>query len=481
MPNHNPKQFYIVDSKLMEQVGPMPAFVHAVLAAYQGSDGATVIPQQQVAEAAGGISVRSVIRAIKVLCDAGLLKVEHQYSDNRQQVSRYQVPTRYRAPATFSRPTCGDGVKPQVGAKCQTVTANNYLLTDESLSSGGSGEFVDSWSSTGLRPVVSTTEQKPQQKPRELPGSNLGPAPMASPEGESFAVPGRGDVPGDERPQAGEESERRPAIPPMGTRMPVTSHAPNLFEVHSVASWLVMYFEVLLFVRDPKTRVSDKRRSGFHRTAVDLVRNHGLAEVVGILRWLFAGCGGDLPEQVKQDPAAYMPAKRLAELNRQGKPLPQRFPRRVTNLHQVATHYDQLVALMRTSTFGSPAHTIFGDVKDRPHAADVTNGDNHGFASMKPRIGSHPDTDDCPSLKTRLVSGPAPRSRPPTPTPVIPEQPVTPWVPASADGDEDDEESVASDFFAQHPVKRRIGPQEWKTTNMSANVAERRARQQLGG
>ena len=180
MPNHNPKPFYIVDSKLVEQVGLMPAFVHAVLAAYRGSDGATVIPQQQVAEAAGGISVRSVIRVIKVLRDAGLLKVEHQYFDNRQQVSRYQVPTQYRAPATFTRPTCGDGVKPQVRAECQTVTANNYLLTDESrydslsrreesISPGSSREFLEDEVCTGLRPVDSTKEHKPRKNPGEPP------------------------------------------------------------------------------------------------------------------------------------------------------------------------------------------------------------------------------------------------------------------------------------------------------------------------
>ena len=265
--------------------------------------------------------------------------------------------------------------------------------------------------------------------------------------------------------------------------MPSAVGRPNIFSVHEQASWLVMSFEQLLVFRanrqalrsgrKARTGVGEKRRLGFYRSACDFLWKHELGEVADVLDWLFSYHGGELPGQVRQNPAAYMPKKRLADLLARDKSIPLNFTRKVTNLHQVFAHYGQLVELMHIAVSTSPSRTL-DDVDDR-----LKKETRDDFASLKNRsrmTDPGPHAGEFPSSTARILG-------PPPPTP----GPVTPWQPG-IDDDDDDEQLTSQAFmasptgseafFAQHPVRRRIGPCEYRAGNidMANSVAERRTR-----
>ena len=87
----NTRMPYLIDPEILQQVGPVPAVVHAILLANDDGDGPR-LTHKQVAKAAG-ITHIMARRSIDKLRGEGLLKSEAQFQDNWQQANRYQIPT----------------------------------------------------------------------------------------------------------------------------------------------------------------------------------------------------------------------------------------------------------------------------------------------------------------------------------------------------------------------------------------------------
>jgi hypothetical protein len=336
MANPNPEyRQFCLDAEIVRQVGWMPAFVHAILVAHYDSDGTIVMTQERIAKA-GDISVRSVKRGVKALSDAGRIKVEHLYLDNRRQASRYQIVT---SPGGGKPPVKGKGQIGQVNGKGQIGPANSsYLLVDESVDHSLDESFL---------------ERKKKEENTHPPSITQRPS--------AGVEPGPGLTPSGSQGGGGQESEPVSFWVPVGTPMPGplapgSSGMAVLAHHHEEAQWLVMFFEQLVLARDNrealrlggkrKTPVTEKRRQGWFRSALTLLENHSLVEAAEVCDRVFAHSGGELPEEVKLSPAAHLPQECLARLKAEGKPIP-RPVRRVTNLRQIFFYFDQLIEWMR--------------------------------------------------------------------------------------------------------------------------------------
>jgi hypothetical protein len=301
-PPDRPK--YVVEAVILSQVGPVPAVVHAILAA-DASDGITQMTHDQLAKAAG-ISPRTARRTLETLYEAGLWKSESQYRDSRQIANLYQAPS-------------------QGGQFGQ-----------------GGGQFGQAYIDNKDQP--STEDPSADQSSTDSPSSSLPPEEDISnplPRGLPAATPGV-MTPGATNPGEGVGNPGDPEYPrtSTGNPMPADPRQSGQFlalpDLQHMADWLVESFEVPVLAeanqrrkargRKPYTSVGDHRLNRWFSSAIKLIGSHPLEEVVRVIDWVFTDCGGFIPSSVVDEFGRFAGHSQ-----------------RLTRLQQIAEFYSSLV------------------------------------------------------------------------------------------------------------------------------------------
>lgn len=339
---------YAIDAEILQRVGPRAAMVHAILAANDDGDGASMT-HRQVAKAAG-ITHITARRAIHKLCDAGLLTSATQVRDNWQQGNLYQV-----------QPLASP-------AQCEQTPAHIEQPSTSTPPSTPSEEVLSESSSE--EDLCVTPEEK-----------NDGVLP-SSPSEALRATWAVSRIQGEPQAVQAEESAWEPWVP-SGTPMPtstgkinlLTRWDVNLLRRYQLGFWLVMHFEDLVLDQEnrqrqlqgkkPRASVGESRRMGFHRSAVSLLECHPLAEVVEVIDWLFTECSGYLPFPVENE---YTGRSSWQD-------------RKVTNLRKILDHYEEITS----SRADEQIHPLEA-IADVPRGSGINFGKPFDDAEMESKV-----------------------------------------------------------------------------------------------
>jgi hypothetical protein len=292
---------YVVEAVILGQVGPVPAVVHAILKAYE-DNGVTEMTHQQVAKAAG-ISHKTVKRTLEKLYEAGLSKSESQYQGKGRIANLYRAPTLGQTDPT-----------PQV--KMTYPPGQNDLPNrDEEETRFIPGQEPVSTSAVG-------TSEKSRSPFFSKENLSLSRGCLRQPGVES-SFPTDGEDVLDNLGDFLRSPGTYPTTPP-----PVASRKsgafPNLLDQFEQARWLVAYFEVPVLsvanqerqTRGQKSQASvgDNRLTRWFSSAMTLVHDHSLEEVVKVIDWVFAKCDGVLPKSVVEDDRLLASERKLTRL-----------------------------------------------------------------------------------------------------------------------------------------------------------------------
>lgn len=302
-------------------VGPVPAVVLAVLAESCGAAGTTNMSYAEIAKRAG-ISHIGARRAVYKLGEAGLIKAEAKYLENRQCANLYHVLT---TAGHFVPPAHIERAKVEISTSC-----SSSLIERQEVGERIPAVSEASGALTGTE--VSLTGQEDSRLRRGQPGDWQG-----------FCAP------------------------PPGTPMPKRPDRPNIFSISEEAGWLVMFFggyildqineERRRLGRQPLDAVNDPRRlKGWFKSAeVFLLRRPAppaLEEISETIAWVFSECGGYLPVEV------------VNEFSPTGRTKPQ--DRKLTRLKQLFDNYDRIKEAIATGKTMHPQ-----DLADRGHQSPV--------------------------------------------------------------------------------------------------------------
>jgi hypothetical protein len=299
---------YVVEAVILGQVGPVPAVVHAILKAYE-DNGVTEMTHQQVAKAAG-ISHKTVKRTLEKLYEAELSKSESQYRGKGRIANLYRAPTLGQTDPT-----------PQVkmthppGQNDLPPGQNDLPNRDEEETRVIPGQEPVSTSTVG-------TSEKSRLSVFSEENLPLSRGCLRQP-GVETSFPTDGEDVLDNLGDFLRSPGTYPTTPP-----PVASRKsgafPNLLDQFEQARWLVAYFEVpVLSVanqerqargKNSQPSVGDNRLTRWFSSAMTLVRDHSLEEVVKVIDWVFAKCDGVLPKSVVEDDRLRASERKLTRL-----------------------------------------------------------------------------------------------------------------------------------------------------------------------
>lgn len=329
-----------IDPGVLAAVGMKAATVLAVLVANDMGEGAQLTHKEIVQGA--GIPYRTTRRCLDKLRDAGLLTWEAQYRDDGQQANLYQIPTG-TLPAEGNPDPCPHvgGPLSKSGQPIGTPSISLDTHPKESL------DVCDLPSGAGAQSAALRAASVAAVGPEEFSaGQRLHAWPHA---GEPLPFPTRSSGPGG--------SGRKWA---------------RLSETCRQADWLVTYFHGFALPRlnaereakDWKTvdSVDQKRLAKWHESAVKLVQDHPLAEVVEIVDWVFVSCQGYLPESAVEKSK----------------------DRKLTRLRQVLNSYD---ALLEAMTAGIPPAPVKPMKRREPPDEAVIDELVAQFAEFRAALG----------------------------------------------------------------------------------------------
>lgn len=345
----------MTDPKLIKMVGSSAALVYEVITA-NGAGAGCQVPHKTIAEATG-LSVRTVRTCLSKLRDQGLLTWEQQLVEGCLQANVYRVvnqETTNSPAAAVAVPTASFAVPPWFPtSSVEVLSTNTYKKEiDRSSPSEGSG-------SAALR-AAPGSGTKPEGEKREDDEESLGPVLLAP---QPLTLWPKG-------------SARKSALKPRGWS-----------ETFAEVGFLVAYFEAHILPRENAARqekgwktldrMTATRREGWRLSALELVTEHNLAEIVEIIHWVFATRDGQLPASA-------------VEKNRDLK---------LTRLRQIHRGWDALVEAMaaHVPVTAQVIHQV--DVKRLPvtHTFDQSQVDDlvELFRDFRSRVvtGSGRDTD----------------------------------------------------------------------------------------
>lgn len=232
-PRPHPDSEFRYRAELLRDFGPNVAAVHATMLAF--GDDAIEITHAEVAQAAG-VSVSTVQRAIKRLCDAGMLKYEQRFENHKQVSNSYRFPT-----------AIGSSM---VGQDDRAI----YTCTEEEP--GSDDPEIDPLVDPDVSPSLHHHHHPPHAKTR---------MPLRGMPGQGREAQGVG---------AREAGARRR----------------NFFDLADDAYRVVDHFAENLMARDGKILREDSRRHAWVDTAMHLIvsQHRPVDEVLGVIDFCFA-------------------------------------------------------------------------------------------------------------------------------------------------------------------------------------------------
>jgi DNA-binding transcriptional ArsR family regulator len=289
---------YLVDAEMPSQVGPVAALMYSILMAHE-VDGITQMSHKRLTEITG-ISHSTVKRNLDKLYEAGLLKSESQH------LGKGGVANAYLAPTTQVKMTYPLGQNdlplgfPYIGEE-ETRVIQKKITTTEKLNT------------TEKSRVSSLLEDN-----LSLPSGRL-----RRPEGEDSFPTEVGDVVDTLGDILRSPGTYPATLPPVATRN--SGSFPNLLDQCEQALWLVDYFHVPVLAEMNQARqargwksqdsVGEKRLTKWFTSAIALVADHSLDDVVRVIDWVFAECGGVIPKSVVEDDRQTTQDRKLTRLD----------------------------------------------------------------------------------------------------------------------------------------------------------------------
>ena len=320
--------------KLTKLVGPSAALVYEVIIAH-GAGAGCQVSHKTVAEATG-LSVRTVRTCLSKLRDQGLLIWEQQLVEGCLQANVYRVlnqETINSPAAAVAVPTASSAVPPRFpSSSTEVLSTSTYKKEiDRSSLSASAG-------SAALRAAPGRWTE-PKDEKREDDKESLDPVLLAP---QPLTLWPKGSV-------------RKSALKPRA-----------FSETFAEVGFLVAYFEAHILPRENAARqekgwktldrMTASRLEGWRLSALELVTEYNLADIVEIIDWVFVTRDGQLP-------ASAVEKKRDLKL---------------TRLRQIQRGWDALVEAMaaRAPVTAQVIHQV--DVKRLPatHTFDESQVDD---------------------------------------------------------------------------------------------------------
>ena len=328
---------YPMRQLLRRQVGIKGAAVLDVLAHHGAGTGAGVEITTELLASEAAMSAKTARRTITALRDAGLVKCESRFRDNRQVANHYRLDFDRIGASQLDSPG-GQGDQ-AIGSTTNQVVVDELVLTNSLKSSVMPRESLPETAGEGLRPSVAETP----------PGQDSGTMPREkhwTGAVEPHADAGEADVAG-ALPIYLWPPRNSPMPMPVGSKHP---GGKSVMGIWNNAAWLVSYFEGYVVDktnhenatkgRKPVDEVSESRKVKWFDNAWELVSGHPLPEVVEVIDWLFNTQAGHLPTWI-------------------AKHSKYRSDTKVTRIRQIQEHYDLLLKAMHSGA--GPDDSVAGD------------------------------------------------------------------------------------------------------------------------
>jgi hypothetical protein len=362
--------FYATRVKVRQELGVSAEAVFDVIAHHYSGTGVELSHRQVANEA--NVSAKTVRRIIDKLVDAGWLKRDHQFRDNRQRANWYEIPT-------FAHGDPGDqgghSDHPNTDTSKEEVEdvdlhqGDVLLLQDPEVEVLLPRDNVAEGASEGLRPSAMAGSATTQEDLGPIPGkyhSADGPVPVEDSGERGTGVSSEGlrpsgvAVTSHQTNSAGDDNPERvwpSKDSPMPVSKPRTPFGRNVFDLCSESRWLVIHFEGFVLEKSNQERlakgwkleetVGEVRREKWLRNALELLDVHSLSEVCSVIDWVFTDHSGYLPFVVHTE---YSHRPRTED-------------RKDTNLKKILDNYEQLQAEMAGDDRHRHADLV---VNDRP-------------------------------------------------------------------------------------------------------------------